>query len=103
MSITTNQHRSSNPLILIYFGAEAVQEPPRTVGGKLRKLGPGFILSAAIVGSGELVATTTLGARAGFVTFWVILVSCLAKVTLQLEFGKHAIYSGETVMAAFNK
>ena len=25
------------------------------------------------------------------------------KVTLQLEFGKHAIYSGETVMAAFNR
>ena len=83
--------------------ADAVQEPPKTFGGKLRKLGPGFILSAAIVGSGELIATTTLGARAGFVTFWVIIVSCLAKVTLQLEFGKHAIYSGETVMAAFNK
>ena len=83
--------------------ADAVQEPPRTFRGKLRKLGPGFILSAAIVGSGELVATTTLGAKAGFVTFWVILVSCLAKVALQLEFGKHAIYSGETVMAAFNQ
>ena len=80
-----------------------MQEPPKTFGGKLRKLGPGFILSAAIVGSGELIATTTLGARAGFVTFWVIIVSCLAKVTLQLEFGKHAIYSGETVMTAFNQ
>ena len=80
-----------------------MQEPPTTFGGKLRKLGPGFILSAAIVGSGELIATTTLGAKAGFVTFWVIIVSCLAKVTLQLEFGKHAIYSGETVMAAFNQ
>ena len=83
--------------------ADAVQEPPTTFGGKLRKLGPGFILSAAIVGSGELIATTTLGARAGFVTFWVIIISCLAKVTLQLEFGKHAIYSGETVMAAFDQ
>ena len=80
-----------------------MQEPPATFGGKLRKLGPGFILSAAIVGSGELIATTALGAKAGFVTFWVIIVSCLAKVTLQLEFGKHAIYSGETVMAAFNQ
>ena len=83
--------------------ADAVEEPPKTFAGKLRKLGPGFILSAAIVGSGELIATTTLGAKAGFVTFWVIIVSCLAKVTLQLEFGKHAIYSGETVMAAFNR
>ena len=83
--------------------ADAVEEPPRTLKGKLRKLGPGFILSATIVGSGELIATTTLGAKAGFITFWVIIVSCLAKVALQLEFGKHAIYSGETVMAALNK
>ena len=98
--MTDIPYPTSNPYLL---WADAVQEPPTTFGGKFRKLGPGFILSAAIVGSGELIATTTLGAKAGFVTFWVILVSCLAKVTLQLEFGKHAIYSGETVMAAFNQ
>lgn len=82
---------------------EDIREPPKTLAGKLKNLGPGFILSAAIVGSGELIATTTLGAKAGFVAFWVILVSCLVKVTLQMEFGKHAIYSGETIMSAFNK
>ncbi|MEM7367425.1 MAG: Nramp family divalent metal transporter [Bacteroidota bacterium] len=77
--------------------------PPVRFLDKLKYLGPGFILSASIVGSGELIATTALGAKAGFITFWVILVSCLVKVTIQLEFGKHAIYSGETVMEAFNK
>ena len=80
-----------------------IQEPPTHFLGKLRYLGPGFILSASIVGSGELIATTALGAKAGFVTFWVILVSCLVKVAIQLEFGKHAIHSGESVMVAFNK
>ncbi len=82
---------------------ENIKEPPTSFGGMLKKLGPGFILSAAIVGSGELIATTTLGAEAGFVTFWVVLVSCFSKVAIQIEFGKHAIYSGEPVMAAFNK
>jgi manganese transport protein len=77
--------------------------PPSTFIGRLRYLGPGFILSAAIVGSGELIATTALGAKAGFVTFWVILVSCFAKVALQLEFGKNAIYTGTPTMQAFNK
>lgn len=85
------------------LSVEEIREPPNTLLGKWKKLGPGFILSAAIVGSGELIATTTLGAKAGFVAFWVILVSCLVKVTLQMEFGKHAIYSGETIMAAFNR
>ncbi|MEO5564647.1 MAG: Nramp family divalent metal transporter, partial [Chitinophagaceae bacterium] len=62
-----------------------------------------FILSASIVGSGELIATTILGARAGFIAFWVIIVSCLIKVAVQLEFGKQAILTGETVMQSFNK
>ncbi len=69
----------------------------------MRQLGPGFILSAAIVGSGELIATTALGAKAGFVTFWVILVSCLMKVALQLEFGKNAVYSGLPTMQSLNR
>ena len=68
----------------------------------MRFLGPGFILSASIVGSGELIATTRLGAEAGWVTLWVILVSCLVKVAVQLEFGRHAIYSGKTTMEALN-
>lgn len=59
-----------------------------------------MILSASIVGSGELIMTTTLGAKAGFVALWVIIVSCLVKVCVQLEFGKHAISSGESTMAA---
>ncbi|NBB20274.1 divalent metal cation transporter [Runella sp. CRIBMP] len=77
-------------------------QPPQTFFQRLKYLGPGFILSAAIVGSGELIATTALGAKAGFVTFWVILVSCLVKVTLQLEFGKNAIYTGIPTMQSLN-
>jgi Mn2+/Fe2+ NRAMP family transporter len=79
-----------------------IKEPPSTIGQSLGFLGPGFILSASIVGSGELIATTTLGAKAGFVAFWVIIVSCLAKVAVQLEFGKHTILTGQTAMKAFN-
>ena len=80
-----------------------IKEPPSTIAGSLKFLGPGFILSASIVGSGELIATTTLGATAGYVAFWVIIVSCLAKVAVQLEFGKRTILSGETAMQLLNK
>lgn len=80
-----------------------IRTPPTHWRERLRFLGPGFILSASIVGSGELIATTSLGAKAGFVTFWVIIVSCLVKVAIQVEFGKHAIHSGESVMVAFDK
>ncbi len=48
-------------------------EAPTTLSGSVRHLGPGFILSASIVVSGELVATIQLGANAGFVEKCVIL------------------------------
>lgn len=82
---------------------ETIKSPPETFRSKLKFLGPGFILSASIVGSGELIATTVLGARGGFVVFWIIIVSCLVKVAIQLEFGKRAIVSGETPMQSFAK
>lgn len=89
-----------NPYIL---SPENILDPPTRFFDKVRHIGPGFILSASIVGSGELIATTTLGAKAGFVTLWIILVSCLVKVALQLEFGKHCILYGETAIASFNR
>jgi len=79
-----------------------VKGPPKGWWASLRFLGPGLILSASIVGSGELIGTTFLGAKAGFVTLWVILESCLVKVVLQLEFGKHAISTGEPTMVALD-
>ena len=81
---------------------KTIKEPPATFLKSIKFLGPGFILSASIVGSGELIATTALGAKAGFIAFWIIIVSCLVKVAVQLEFGKRAILTGQTPMKAFN-
>ncbi|MGK0185730.1 MAG: manganese transport protein [Verrucomicrobiales bacterium] len=91
---------NDNPYVVT---EESILAPPATFFARLKHLGPGLILSASIVGSGELMATTIFGAEAGFVALWVILLSCLVKVTVQLEFGKHAIHSGESTMASFNK
>ncbi len=82
--------------------SSSIREPPTTWLGTLPFLGPGFVLSASIVGSGELIATTTLGAEVGFQALWVIILSCLVKVVLQLEFGRHAIQKGLTTMESFN-
>ena len=82
---------------------KTIKEPPVSFREKLKFLGPGFILSASIVGSGELIATTVLGAKAGFTALWIIVISCLVKVTVQLEFGKHTVLTGETAMGAFNQ
>jgi manganese transport protein len=62
-----------------------------------------MILAAAIVGSGELIATTTLGAQVGYVALWVILLSCVAKPVIQAEMGRYTIATGRTALEAFNE
>ncbi len=69
----------------------------------LKKLGPGLIVSGSIVGSGELIATTTLGAQVGFAALWVILMSCVIKVVVQEELGRYCISSGETTFKALDR
>ena len=77
-------------------------EPPKTFLGALKRIGPGMILAASIVGSGELIATTTLGAKVGYTAMWIIILSCLIKPIVQAELGRYVIASGETGLAGFN-
>ncbi len=57
----------------------------------------------SIVGSGELIATTTLGAQAGYVALWVILLSCAVKPAVQAELGRYTIATGETGLEALDR
>ncbi len=82
---------------------EAVQEPPLSLATALRKIGPGIILAGTIVGSGELLLTTRLGAIHGFVFLWLILFSCVIKVFVQTELGRYAISSGKPTLGALNE
>jgi manganese transport protein len=81
---------------------EAVQEPPHSLAAALRQIGPGLILAASIVGTGELINTTGLGASAGFSLLWLILLSCVIKVFVQVELGRYAITRGKTSLEAFD-
>src|SRR5438270_1703796 len=81
---------------------DAIQEPPRSFVQALGQIGPGLILAASIVGTGELINTTSLGAKAGFSLLWLILLSCVIKVFVQVELGRYAITHGRTTLSAFN-
>lgn len=76
--------------------------PPRSLGGVLRQIGPGLIISAVIVGSGELIVTPKLGAEEGFKLLWFIILGCLLKVFVQIELGRHAVLRGQTTLASLN-
>jgi len=78
-------------------------DPPVGWLASLRYMGPGLILSAAIVGSGELIATTALGAKAGFALLWVVLLGCAVKVAVQVEYGRTCIQLGLPTFQAWNR
>jgi Mn2+/Fe2+ NRAMP family transporter len=89
-----------NPYILT---PDAVETPPLSLGRALRRIGPGMVLAASIVGSGELIATTTLGAQVGFAALWIILVSCAIKPVVQGELGRYTIATGHTGLEGLNR
>ncbi len=82
---------------------EAIKEPPTGFSQTLRFLGPSFILIGSIVGSGELVLTTSFGATVGFAGLWYILLACVVKTIVQSELGRYTISSGDTALQAFNR
>jgi Mn2+/Fe2+ NRAMP family transporter len=78
------------------------RDPPRTLRETLAALGPGIVLASCIVGSGELIAATTVGAEAGFVLLWLIVIGCAIKVAAQIEIGRTTLTWGQTPLAAFD-
>lgn len=79
-----------------------VIDPPTQRRDILRNIGPGLIIAGALVGSGELIATTKTGAQAGIFLLWLIILACVIKVFVQVEIGRHTITHGETTLSALN-
>ena len=81
----------------------AIQPPPASLWKALFKIGPGIVLAGSIVGSGELILTTSLGADWGFIFLWLVVFSCVIKVFVQIELGRYAISSGDPTLTALDK
>jgi Mn2+/Fe2+ NRAMP family transporter len=80
-----------------------IETPPTSILGILSSLGPGLIIAGSIVGSGELIATTSTGGKAGFSLLWLIIIGCVIKVFVQVEFGRYSIVTGKTTMEGLNE
>ncbi|WP_154792983.1 Nramp family divalent metal transporter [Occultella kanbiaonis] len=105
MSVTNTggSHVTSDIVDPYALDPRDIQDPPATVRGRVRFLGPGMITSAAVVGSGELLTATTLGAQAGFVLLWLVLVSTFLKVWVQIELGRWSISTGKVAVTGYNE
>lgn len=92
-----------NEIQSIEYDQDSIRQPPRSFLGRLAYLGPGIIIAGSIVGAGELIATTSTGAVAGFSLLWLIILGCIIKVFVQVELGKHAVLTGKGTMQALGE
>jgi hydroxypyruvate isomerase/Mn2+/Fe2+ NRAMP family transporter len=82
--------------------ADKILEPPKGWRPSVKFLGPGMVTSAAVVGSGELITATALGAEVGFILLWIILVSTVVKVGVQIELARWTISTGKASVTGYN-
>ena len=80
-----------------------VIEPPNRLIDRMKHLGPSVIVSGSIIGSGEILLTSSLGAEAGFVLLWWVLLACWSKSIVQAELSRYIITSGDTYLRAMNR
>ncbi len=52
---------TSEPKDPYSYNTADVEEPPQALFGMLRRIGPGMLLTAAIVGTGEIKGTSRAG------------------------------------------
>lgn len=100
MSSGTCVEQKSDPYTVREGGAAL---PPTRWRKRLRHLGPSVVISGAIVGSGEMILTSGLGAAAGFVMLWWVLLSCWIKSLIQAELARYTLVSGDTYVRAMNR
>ena len=100
MSSGNHVEQRSDPYTVREGGATP---PPTSWRTRIRYLGPSVVISGAIVGSGEMILTSTLGAAAGFVLLWWVLLSCWIKSLIQAELARYTLVSGDTYVRAMNR
>ena len=71
--------------------------PPKTLTERLKYIGPSVIVTGSVVGSGSIVMTPLLGAAAGFIFLWWLLLSMWSKPIIQAEISRYIINNRKTI------
>ena len=74
---------------------------PKTFKERLKFIGPSVIVTGSVVGSGSIVMTPLLGAAAGFLLLWWLLLSMWSKPIIQAEISRYVVVTKKTFLEAF--
>ena len=82
---------------------DTTKNAPSSLGAKLKFMGPGMVLAALAIGSGELVLTPRSGAQYGFALLWVPILTIVYKAAFSEGLARLTIASGNDVFAAIDR
>ena len=74
---------------------------PKTFLERLKYICLSVIVTGSVVGSGSIVMTPLLGAAAGFVLLWWLLLSMWSKPIIQAEISRYIVVTRKTFLEAF--
>jgi Mn2+/Fe2+ NRAMP family transporter len=80
---------------------EQAPEAPRTLGGRLKYVGPGLVVAATGVGAGDMVSSLSAGTGFGTVLIWAIVLGALLKYILTEGMGRWYMATGTTILAGW--
>jgi Mn2+/Fe2+ NRAMP family transporter len=81
---------------------DTIKKAPINLRDKLRFIGPGVVLAALAIGSGELILTPRSAAQYGFALLWVTVLTIVYKAAFSESLARLTIASGNDVFHAFD-
>jgi Mn2+/Fe2+ NRAMP family transporter len=81
---------------------ETTKKAPVNLREKIKFIGPGVVLAALAIGSGELILTPRSAAQYGFALLWVTVLTIVYKATFSESLARLTIASGDDVFQAFD-
>ncbi|QBI55501.1 Nramp family divalent metal transporter [Streptomonospora litoralis] len=75
----------------------AEREQQEQYKARWKLIGPGIVVAATGVGSGDMVASLVAGERFGYALLWAVVVGCVVKIALAEATGRWHLASGQTI------
>lgn len=77
--------------------------PPKTVGEKLKNIGPGIVVAATGAGTADLITSLVIGTQFGMTFVWAIIVGSILKYFLNEGVGRWYLATGQTILDGWHQ
>ena len=80
----------------------SAEQRPSGLRGKLKLVGPGFVVAATGVGAGDMVTSLVAGTQFGATFMWAIILGVLIKLALVEGMGRWYMATGQTIVQGWH-